>query len=132
MRRTGALWVVLLAITLAFPATASSQTPPVSDSTAGASGSHGVASAATRLSASADPLAAFQPVGQHEPFLEQQAQPSVTLPQSRARNRKGVPFMVAGGILFVAGAIIGHDGGTLLMLGGAGIGAYGACIYTGG
>lgn len=53
-------------------------------------------------------------------------------PMPQARNRRGVPYMVAGGILFVAGAIAEGDGGTLLMLGGAGIGAYGAFIYFGG
>jgi hypothetical protein len=40
--------------------------------------------------------------------------------------------MVAGGILFVAGAIVGRDAGTILMLGGAGVGAYGAYVYFGG
>jgi hypothetical protein len=52
--------------------------------------------------------------------------------QARARNRRGVPLMVAGGVLFVAGAIVGKDVGTILMLGGAGIGAFGAYVYFGG
>lgn len=54
------------------------------------------------------------------------------LPQARARNRRGVPFMVAGGVLIVAGAIAGNDVGTILILGGAGLGAYGAFTYFGG
>jgi hypothetical protein len=56
----------------------------------------------------------------------------VPIVQARARNRRGVPLMVAGGILFVAGAIAGDDVGTILMLGGAGIGAWGAYVYFGG
>jgi len=40
--------------------------------------------------------------------------------------------MVAGGALFVSGAIIGGDGGTILMVGGAGIGAFGLFVYFGG
>ena len=50
----------------------------------------------------------------------------------QVRNQRGVPYMVAGGILFVAGAIAEGDGGTLLMVGGAGVSAYGAFIYFGG
>jgi hypothetical protein len=40
--------------------------------------------------------------------------------------------MVAGGVLFVGGAIAGQTAGTIMMLGGAGFGAYGAYIYFGG
>ena len=39
--------------------------------------------------------------------------------------------MIAGGAMFLAGAIIGDDGGTLLLLGGIGVGAYGAYVYFG-
>jgi hypothetical protein len=45
---------------------------------------------------------------------------------------RGVPFMIAGGFLFLAGAIAGGDAGTILMLGGAAAGAYGAFVYFGG
>lgn len=48
------------------------------------------------------------------------------------RDTGGVPFMVAGGALFIAGAVVGGDAGTLLMVGGAGVGAYGLYIYFGG
>jgi hypothetical protein len=37
--------------------------------------------------------------------------------------------MIAGGAMFLAGAIIGDDGGTLLLLGGLGVGAYGVYVY---
>lgn len=50
----------------------------------------------------------------------------------QARDRSGIPYMVAGGALFVAGAFVGDTGGSLLMVGGAGIGAYGLFVYFGG
>lgn len=56
--------------------------------------------------------------------------PLIVLPQER--NRAGIPFMVGGGVAFVAGVIAGGDAGTLLMLGGGGVGAYGAYVYFGG
>ncbi len=58
--------------------------------------------------------------------------PTVIRLMPQVRNRRGVPYMVAGGILFVAGAITGDDAGTVLMIGGAGVGAYGAFVYFGG
>ena len=42
---------------------------------------------------------------------------------------QSVALMVAGGALFVAGAIVGSDAGTLLMVGGAVVGAYGIYLY---
>lgn len=50
----------------------------------------------------------------------------------QARNSGGIPYMVAGGALFVAGAIVGDTAGTLMMVGGAGVGAYGLFVYYGG
>lgn len=44
-------------------------------------------------------------------------------------NRRGIPFMAAGGALFLAGAIIGGGAGTIVMVAGAGIGAYGVFLY---
>lgn len=46
-----------------------------------------------------------------------------------ARSGSGVAFMAAGGALFLAGAIIGGEAGTLVMVAGAGIGAYGVYLY---
>jgi hypothetical protein len=46
-----------------------------------------------------------------------------------APGGQSVALMIAGGALFVAGAIVGGDAGTLLMVGGAGIGAYGIYLY---
>jgi hypothetical protein len=60
------------------------------------------------------------------------AEPLLLQPQARNRNRRGVPLMIAGGALFVAGAVVGDDAGTILMLGGAGVGAWGLYVYFGG
>lgn len=56
--------------------------------------------------------------------------PAAPVPQ--VRDRSGIPFMVAGAALFVSGAIVGDRGGTILMVGGAGIGAYGLFVFYGG
>lgn len=45
------------------------------------------------------------------------------------RRSSGIPLMAAGAVLFFAGAIIGDDAGTVLMLGGAGVAAYGVYLY---
>lgn len=50
----------------------------------------------------------------------------------QVRDRAGVPYMVAGGVLFIAGILVNGDAGTVLMIGGAGVGAYGAFVYFGG
>jgi hypothetical protein len=41
----------------------------------------------------------------------------------------GKPLMFVGGALFVAGLLAGGDAGTLLVVAGAGIGAYGLYLY---
>ena len=46
--------------------------------------------------------------------------------QSRGRS---VAYMVAGAALFIGGALIGGDAGTLLMIGGVVSGAYGAYLH---
>jgi hypothetical protein len=45
--------------------------------------------------------------------------------QNRTSNRNAVALMIVGGAALVIGAVIGDDAGTLVMLGGAGIGLYG-------
>jgi hypothetical protein len=37
--------------------------------------------------------------------------------------------MIIGGAIFLAGAIIGDDPGTIIMIGGAAIGIYGLYLY---
>lgn len=47
-----------------------------------------------------------------------------------ARRSSGVGLMIAGGALFVAGLLVDDDdAGTVLVLAGAGIGAYGLYLY---
>lgn len=49
--------------------------------------------------------------------------------QRRSSNRNAVALMIVGGAALVVGAVIGSDAGTLVMLGGAGIGLYGLYLF---
>jgi hypothetical protein len=49
--------------------------------------------------------------------------------QNRSSNRNAVALMIVGGAALVIGAVIGDDAGTLVMLGGAGIGLYGLYLF---
>lgn len=42
----------------------------------------------------------------------------------------GATLMIIGGAAIVAGILVGGDGGTILILGGVGVGAYGIYLYT--
>ena len=42
----------------------------------------------------------------------------------------GATLMIIGGAAIVGGALVGGSGGTVLILGGIGIGAYGFYLYT--
>lgn len=42
---------------------------------------------------------------------------------------QGKVYMIVGGAAFLAGAIIGGDAGTLIMVGGAGVGIYGLYLF---
>lgn len=132
MSRIGVLSMVLLASALATPSTASSQTSGASGPNAVVPRRGGAPSAAARLAPSASLPLLFPPAGLQEQAAKASPQLFAAFPQHSVRNRKGIPFMVAGGVLFVAGAIAGNTGGAILMLGGAGVGAYGAYIYFGG
>ncbi|HJU68410.1 MAG TPA: hypothetical protein VJ650_09180 [Gemmatimonadaceae bacterium] len=55
-----------------------------------------------------------------------------TVPQAldfRRQLRRSETLMIIGGAIFLAGAIIGDDAGTIIMIGGAGIGIYGLYLY---
>ena len=59
-----------------------------------------------------------------------EAQSAPGLGASALQRRGGpVSLMAAGGVLLFAGAIIGGDAGTLVMVGGAGALAWGAYLY---
>ena len=47
----------------------------------------------------------------------------------RRQLRRSETLMIVGGAIFLAGAIIGDDAGTIIMIGGAGIGIYGLYLY---
>lgn len=47
----------------------------------------------------------------------------------RQQLRRSETLMIVGGAIFLAGAIIGDDAGTIIMIGGAGIGIYGLYLY---
>lgn len=49
--------------------------------------------------------------------------------QNRSSNRNAVALMIVGGAALVVGAVIGNDAGTIVMLGGAGIGLYGLYLF---
>ena len=116
MSRIGIVSVVMIAGALVFPRAATSQAPS------------GAATPAAALLAptSTHPLL-LGSAWPDEPRLGKAPERFVELPQ--ARNRRGVTFMIVGGAMFLAGAVIGDDGGTILVLGGIGLGAYGAYIY---
>ena len=54
--------------------------------------------------------------------------PSTIAMQSRGLSQAEV-LMIVGGAAFLAGAVIGDDAGTLIMIGGAGIGLWGLYLY---
>jgi len=49
--------------------------------------------------------------------------------QNKKSNRNSVALMIVGGAALVIGAVIGDDAGTIVMLGGAGIGLYGLYLF---
>ena len=49
--------------------------------------------------------------------------------QNKKSNKNSVALMIVGGVALVVGAVIGDDAGTLVMLGGAGIGLYGLYMF---
>jgi hypothetical protein len=58
------------------------------------------------------------------------AQPSVVrLPVVQEHDKKGVPFMIAGGAALVAGLIIGGTTGNIVAAGGVALGVYGIIVY---
>lgn len=52
-----------------------------------------------------------------------------TLQPAMQRGGSGTGYMIAGAALFVAGLLVEGDAGTVLVLAGAGIGAYGLYIH---
>ncbi len=59
--------------------------------------------------------------------VERTNQPAVVM--QRSGMGRGQILMIVGGAAFLAGAIIGDDAGTIMMIGGAGIGLWGLYLY---
>ncbi|MFL5574501.1 MAG: hypothetical protein ACJ79S_00800 [Gemmatimonadaceae bacterium] len=57
------------------------------------------------------------------------AAPLNALPAARSTRTQSKALMIVGGAAFVAGAIIGDDAGTIIMIAGAGVGLYGLYQY---
>lgn len=130
MSRVGVVLVVLIAGAAVMAGGAYCQSSTASKFTQPDEASGQGGSAASLLAPTANSLTVLSSVRVHTKPIDGPPPFAPVLPQ--ARNRRGVPFMVAGGVLFVAGAIVGSDGGAILMIGGAGVGAYGAFVYFGG
>jgi hypothetical protein len=52
--------------------------------------------------------------------------PSIAAPKDK---ETGLTLIIVGGAMFVGGLVIGDTGGTLLAVGGVGVGAYGLYLY---
>ena len=59
-----------------------------------------------------------------------QAAADVLSPRRFTSRAPGATLMIIGGGAIVAGALVGGSGGTLLILGGVGLGVYGFYLYT--
>jgi len=109
-----------LPLIVAVTPSAAQERPTVSSEAADTSAV--VIGAAERLS---QPLRdVLLPVRELAPAGSASAAPAVLAPSAQSRA-----FMVAGAALFLAGIIAGGDAGAVLMLGGAGIGAYGVYLH---
>ena len=85
------------------------------------------ASPAAPTAATRGPTLASARVGSHAIRSTPRGAPPVL--QNRTSNRNAVALMIVGGAALVIGAVIGDDAGTLVMLGGAGIGLYGLYLF---
>jgi len=65
-------------------------------------------------------------VGFRRPVIQTAHAPVVV---AAARGSNSAALMIVGGAAFLAGAIIGGDAGTIIMVGGAGVGLYGLYLY---
>jgi hypothetical protein len=73
------------------------------------------------------PTLASARVGSHT--IRSTSRGALPVIQNRSTNRNAVALMIVGGAALVIGAVIGDDAGTLVMLGGAGIGLYGLYLF---
>ena len=132
MNRLSRLWAAAAVLSIAAPLTARAQTAATdaavtSDSAQSASAA--VAAGPTLASASvAVRPAAERPVVVVRTATTEAAVPNA-LPPAGSSNRNATTLMIVGGAAFIAGAIIGDTAGTIIMVGGAGVGLYGLYLY---
>ena len=67
-------------------------------------------------------------VGIHHTVAQTATTPTNATPTVR-RGDQPTALMIVGGAAFLAGAIIGGDAGTIIMVGGAAVGLYGLYLY---
>jgi hypothetical protein len=88
---------------------------------AGAAPSESTAAVMTR-----GPSRASARVASHAVSTPRGAPPVI---QNRKSNKNALALMIVGGAALVIGAVIGDDAGTIVMLGGAGVGLYGLYLF---
>ena len=90
------------------------------------------AASSARGQTSAAPLASGPTVQAAQAAVYPDLRMDATVPRAldvRQQLRRSETLMIIGGAIFLAGAIIGDDAGTIIMIGGAGIGIYGLYLY---
>ena len=97
MRRITVISVVVASV-LAVPRTALSQTSPVNDLAAVVHQVDDGSRAAVRLAPSPTSLVFLQRFRSQDSLIEERPRHLTAIPQAQVRNRRGVPFMVAGGV----------------------------------
>ncbi|MGH7546152.1 MAG: hypothetical protein ACREKI_08225 [Gemmatimonadota bacterium] len=80
--------------------------------------------------AQARPSLAAASGGATTPSSEHFARPELAVPGAAQKDKEtGLTLMIVGGSALVAGLIIGDTAGTILAVGGIGVGAYGLYLY---
>ena len=128
--------VALIAVTAPFArAQSSASEAPLAPSRALAPATAAeVAPAPTASSVVATPAAATRPAlspsdASAEALRDARAREAGQAVAAAGSRQNGKVYMIVGGAAFLAGAIIGKDAGTIIMVGGAGIGIYGLYLY---
>lgn len=119
-------WAVTAALTAAFMAGSrvSAQSVPVSEAVS--------PTAATPQATAPSSFAESGPLMNSAaiaPQLDISGKPSGALAAPRRPFGVSQTLMIVGGAAFIAGAIIGDDAGTVMMVAGAGVGLYGLYLY---
>jgi hypothetical protein len=139
MNRLPRRWAAAALFTFAAPLTAHAQSTMLAgaDSAALAPGAAPGAEAQSGAPVVAGPTLASatagvrasgeRPVVVVRSMASEDAVPNAVPPRGGARN--ATTLMIVGGAAFIAGAIIGDAPGTIIMVGGAGVGLYGLYLY---